>query len=29
MLGPDRFFDERIFDPEQIEDYLASFPPLR
>ncbi|MFT4055254.1 MAG: CmpA/NrtA family ABC transporter substrate-binding protein [Novosphingobium sp.] len=25
MLGPDRFFDGRIFDPERIEDYLAGF----
>jgi NitT/TauT family transport system ATP-binding protein len=24
-LGPDRFFDGRIFDPERIEDYLAGF----
>ena len=24
-LGPDRFFDGRIFDPERIEDFLASF----
>jgi len=24
-LGPDRFFDGRVFDPEQIEDFLASF----
>jgi NitT/TauT family transport system ATP-binding protein len=28
-LGPDRFFDGRIFDPERIEDYLAGFDPLR
>lgn len=28
-LGPDRFFDRRTFDPERIDDYLASFPPLR
>ena len=28
-LGPDRFFDGRVFDPEQIDDYLASFSPLR
>ncbi|NIJ17312.1 CmpA/NrtA family ABC transporter substrate-binding protein [Sphingobium vermicomposti] len=24
-LGPDRFFDGRIFDPERIEDFLATF----
>ncbi|GFE73880.1 CmpA/NrtA family ABC transporter substrate-binding protein [Novosphingobium sp. TCA1] len=24
-LGPDRFFDGRVFDPERIEDYLAGF----
>lgn len=24
-LGPDRFFDGRVFDPERIDDYLASF----
>ncbi len=24
-LGPDRFFDGRIFDPDQIETYLAGF----
>jgi len=24
-LGPDRFFDGRIFDPEQVEGYLAGF----
>ncbi|EQB09847.1 nitrate transporter [Sphingobium quisquiliarum P25] len=24
-LGPDRFFDGRVFDPERIEDFLASF----
>jgi len=29
MLGPDRFFDGRVFDPERIEDYLAGFPPVR
>ncbi|MES2158217.1 MAG: CmpA/NrtA family ABC transporter substrate-binding protein [Pseudomonadota bacterium] len=28
-LGPDRFFDGRMFDPERIEEFLASFPPLR
>ncbi|MDI1294630.1 MAG: ABC transporter substrate-binding protein, partial [bacterium] len=28
-LGPDRFFDGRIFDPEQVEAYLAGFAPLR
>jgi two-component system, oxyanion-binding sensor len=26
-LGPDRFFDGRVFDPERIEDFLASFSP--
>jgi len=26
-LGPDRFFDGRAFDPERIEEYLASFGP--
>jgi NitT/TauT family transport system ATP-binding protein len=25
MLGPDRFFDQRVFDPEQIADYVAGF----
>ncbi|HKY81004.1 MAG TPA: CmpA/NrtA family ABC transporter substrate-binding protein [Sphingobium sp.] len=25
-LGPDSFFDGRVFDPERIEDFLASFP---
>ncbi len=24
-LGPDRFFDGRVFDPDRIEDFLASF----
>jgi NitT/TauT family transport system ATP-binding protein len=24
-LGPDRFFDGRIFDPHAIDEYLASF----
>jgi NitT/TauT family transport system ATP-binding protein len=24
-LGPDRFFDGRLFDPERIEDFLAGF----
>ena len=24
-LGPDRFFDGRVFDPERIEDFLESF----
>lgn len=24
-LGPDRFFDGRVFDPEQLETYLAGF----
>lgn len=28
-LGPDRFFDSRIFDPERIDDYLAGFHPSR
>lgn len=28
-LGPDRFFDGRIFDPERIDDYLAGFPSPR
>lgn len=28
-LGPDRFFDGRIFDPERIDDYLAGFAPRR
>ncbi len=28
-LGPDRFFDGRVFDPEKIEDYLAGFAPGR
>lgn len=26
-LGPDRFFDGRIFDPDKIDDYLATFGP--
>ncbi|MGN6278846.1 MAG: ABC transporter substrate-binding protein [Sphingomonas sp.] len=26
MLGADRFFDGRAFDPDRIEDYLASLP---
>lgn len=25
LLGPDGFFDGRIFDPERLDDYLASF----
>jgi len=25
ILGPDRFFDGRAFDPDRIEDYLAGF----
>jgi NitT/TauT family transport system ATP-binding protein len=25
ILGPDGFFDGRLFDPDRIEDYLASF----
>jgi two-component system, oxyanion-binding sensor len=28
-LGPDRFFDGRIFDPERIDEFLAGFAPLR
>lgn len=24
-LGPDRFFDQRAFDPERIADYVAGF----
>jgi NitT/TauT family transport system ATP-binding protein len=28
-LGPDRFFDGRVFDPERIDDFLAGFGPLR
>jgi ABC-type nitrate/sulfonate/bicarbonate transport system substrate-binding protein len=28
-LGPDRFFDGRIFDPERINEFLAGFPPPR
>lgn len=28
-LGPDRFFDGRVFDPERIEEFLAGFTPLR
>ncbi|WP_010544648.1 CmpA/NrtA family ABC transporter substrate-binding protein [Sphingomonas elodea] len=24
-LGPDRFFDGRVFDPDRLEDYLAGF----
>jgi NitT/TauT family transport system ATP-binding protein len=24
-LGPDRFFDGRVFDPEAISDYIAGF----
>ena len=28
-LGPDRFFDGRVFDPEKIETYLAGFVPGR
>ncbi|WP_288805526.1 CmpA/NrtA family ABC transporter substrate-binding protein [uncultured Novosphingobium sp.] len=28
-LGPDRFFDGRVFDPERIEDYLTGFSQLR
>ncbi len=26
-LGPDRFFDGRVFDPDAIDDYLAAFDP--
>ncbi|SNS76222.1 NitT/TauT family transport system ATP-binding protein [Sphingomonas laterariae] len=28
-LGPDRFFDGRIFDPAEIHDYIAGFEPTR
>ncbi|MDO7834566.1 CmpA/NrtA family ABC transporter substrate-binding protein [Sphingobium sp. HBC34] len=28
-LGPDHFFDGRVFDPERIDDFLASFTPSR
>jgi len=28
-LGPDRFFDGRVFDPERIDEFLAGFTPLR
>ncbi len=28
-LGPDRFFDGRIFDPERIDEFLAGFSPPR
>ncbi|QDK34956.1 CmpA/NrtA family ABC transporter substrate-binding protein [Sphingomonas sp. IC081] len=28
-LGPDRFFDGRVFDPERIDDYLEGFLQLR
>ncbi|MDX3900365.1 MAG: CmpA/NrtA family ABC transporter substrate-binding protein [Sphingobium sp.] len=28
-LGPDRFFDGRVFDPDKIDMFLAGFPPLR
>jgi NitT/TauT family transport system ATP-binding protein len=28
-LGPDRFFDGRVFDPERIDDYLAGFVQVR
>jgi ABC-type nitrate/sulfonate/bicarbonate transport system substrate-binding protein len=28
-LGPDRFFDGRVFDPNRIDDYLAAFPRRR
>jgi NitT/TauT family transport system ATP-binding protein len=24
-LGPDRFFDDRVFDPHDVEGYLAAF----
>ena len=24
-LGPDRFFDERVFDPDDVAGYLATF----
>jgi NitT/TauT family transport system ATP-binding protein len=26
MLGPDRFFDGLMFDPERIQEYIAAFP---
>ena len=25
MLGPDGFFDNQIFDPEKVSDYIKSF----
>ncbi|MEM1018972.1 MAG: CmpA/NrtA family ABC transporter substrate-binding protein [Sphingomonadales bacterium] len=28
VLGPDNFFDERPFDPDDLQGYLASFPTL-
>lgn len=28
-LGPDRFFDGRMFDPDRIEEFLAGFAPRR
>lgn len=28
-LGPDRFFDGRVFDPERIEEFLTGFSPPR
>lgn len=28
-LGPDRFFDGRVFDPERIDDFLSGFAPPR
>jgi NitT/TauT family transport system ATP-binding protein len=28
-LGPDRFFDGRVFDPDRIEEFLAGFETLR
>lgn len=28
-LGPDRFFDGRVFDPDAIDDYLTSFQPAQ
>ena len=28
-LGPDSFFDKRVFDPERIDEFLSGFAPLR
>jgi NitT/TauT family transport system ATP-binding protein len=25
MLGPDGFFDDRVFDPDKLQDYLENF----